>query len=53
MEEKKVEITAKWQEVKIQMKVFTINDLKATNRKARYPIVSEEIKTLLVNLLNL
>ena len=28
-------------------------DLKATNRKACYPIVSEEIKTLLVNLLNL
>ena len=35
------------------MRVFTVNDLKATNRKARYPIVSEEIKTLLVNLLNL
>ena len=35
------------------MRVFTVNDLKATNRKARYLIVSEEIKTLLVNLLNL
>ena len=53
MEEKKAKITAKWGEVKIQMRVFTINDLKATNRKAHYPIVSEEIKTLLVNLLNL
>ena len=53
MEEKKAEITAKWREVKIQMRVFTVNDLKATNRKARYPIVSEKIETLLVNLLNL
>ena len=53
MEEKKTEIAAKWREVKIQMRVFTVNHLKPTNRKARYPIVSEEIKTLLVNLLNL
>ena len=53
MEEKKAEVAAKWREAKIQMRVFTINDLKARNRKARYPIVSKEIKTLLVNLLNL
>ena len=53
MEEKKAEITAKWREVTIQMRVFTINQLKATNRKARYPIVSEKIETLLANLLNL
>ncbi len=32
--------------------MFTVNHLKATNCKAHYPIVSEEIKTLLVNLLN-
>merc|ERR1711867_142312 len=53
MEEKKAEITAKWREVTLQMRVFTINKLKATNRKARYPIVSEKIETLLANLLNL
>merc|ERR1712082_179203 len=53
MEVKKTEIAAKWREVKIQMRVFTVNHLKPTNRKARYPIVYEEIKTLLVNLLNL
>ena len=35
------------------MRVFTVNHLKATNRKARYPIVSKQIETLLVNLLNL
>ena len=35
------------------MRVFTVNDLKATNCKARYPTVSEKIETLLVNLLNL
>ena len=51
MEAKKTEIAAKWREVKIQMRVFTVNHLKPTNRKAHYLIVSEEIKTLLVNLL--
>ena len=35
------------------MRVFTVNHLKATNRKAPYPIVSEKIETLLANLLNL
>ena len=45
------DINILWREVKAQMRVFTIKDLKATNRKARYPIVSEEIRTLLVILL--
>ena len=53
MEEKKAEVTAKWREVKNTMRVFTANHLKATNRKARYPIVSKQIETLLANLLNL
>ena len=53
MEEKKAEVTAKWREVKNTMRVFTVNDLKATNRKAHYPTVSEKIETLLVNLLDL
>ena len=53
MEEKKAEVTAKWREVKNTMRVFTVNHLKATNGKACYPIVSEKIETLLVNLLNL
>ena len=53
MEEKKAEITAKWREVNVQMRVFTVNQLKATNRKAHYQIVSEKIETLLANLLNL
>ena len=34
------------------MRVFTVNDLKPTNRKARYPAVSQKIETLLVNLLD-
>ena len=51
MEEKKAEITAKWREVKIQMRVFTVNDLKARNYKVRYPIVSEKVETFLANLL--
>ena len=33
------------------MRVFTVKDLKAYNRKVRYPVVSEEVRTLLVNLL--
>ena len=51
MEKKKAEVAAKWREVKTQMEVFTVNDLKATNRKTRYPTVSEKIETLLANLL--
>ena len=35
------------------MKVFTIKDLTVRNRKACYPIISEEIETLLFNLLYL
>ena len=35
------------------MRLFTVKDLKAYNRKVRYPIVSEEIKTLLGKLLYL
>ena len=53
MEEKKAEVTAKWREVTAQMRVFPIDKLKATNRKARYPIVSEKVETFLVNLLDL
>ena len=33
--------------------MFTVNHLKATNRKARYPTISEKIETLLESLLNL
>ena len=51
MEKKKAEVAAKWREVKTQMEVFTVNDLKVTNRKIRYPTVSEKIETLLANLL--
>ena len=46
-EEKKSEIAAKWREVTAQMRVFPINKLKSTNRKARYPIVSETIELFL------
>ena len=53
MEEKKAEVTAKWREVKNTMRVFTVNHLNTTNHKARYPVVSKQIETLLVNLLNL
>ena len=35
------------------MKVFTINNLTARNRKARYSTVSEKIETILVNLVYL
>ena len=51
MDEKKAEVAAKWREVKTQMEVFTVNDLKAYNRKVRYPTVSEKIETLFANLL--
>ena len=51
VEAKKVEITAKWQVVKAQMEVFTVNDLKAHNRKVSYPAVSDRVETLLANLL--
>ena len=50
MEEKKAEITAKWQEANAQMRVFSINKLKIFNYKTRYPVVSEKIETSLVNL---
>ena len=53
MEEKKAEVAAQWQKAKVQMRVFTSNDLTAHNRKVRYPIVSKQIETLLVNLLYL
>merc|ERR1711895_359275 len=33
------------------MRVFPINKLKTFNRKARYPVVSDKIETLLANLL--
>ena len=33
------------------MRVFTVNQLKATNRKAPYPTVSERIETLLASLI--
>ena len=52
MEEKKAEVVARWREVKNTMRVFTVNDLKPTNRKACYPAVSQKIETLLVNLLD-
>ena len=51
MEEKKAEVTAKWREVSAQMRVFTVNQLKAINRKTRYPTVSERIETLLASLI--
>ena len=47
MEEKKAEVTAKWRKAEAQMRVFTINDLTAYNRKLRYPIVSENLKLFL------
>ena len=48
MEEKKAEITAKWREVSVQMRVFSFNKI---NYKTRYPGVSEKIETLLASLL--
>ena len=51
MDEKKGEAAVKWREIKTQMQVFTIDNLTIRNRKARYPIISEKIKTLLANLL--
>ena len=51
MEEKKAEITAKWREVIAQMRVFPINKLQTFNYKARYPVVSDKIETLLANLI--
>ena len=33
------------------MRVFTVKDLNVYNRKVRYPTVSKEVRTLLVNLL--
>ena len=51
MEEKKAEVTAKWRKAEAQMRVFTINDLTAYNRKLRYPIVSEKLETFLADLL--
>ena len=33
------------------MRMFNINKLKVTNCKARYPIISEKIETLLANML--
>ena len=50
VEAKKVEITSKWQIVKAQMEVFTVNDLKAHNRKVSYPTVSDRVETLLAKL---
>ena len=50
MDEQKAQINIQWQKAKTQMKVFTINDLTARNRKARYSTVSEKIETILVNL---
>ena len=47
------EIKILWQEAKVQMRLFTVKDLKAYNRKVRYPIISEEIRTLLGKLLYL
>ena len=51
MDERKAEINIQWRKAKAQMRVFTVKDLKAHNRKVHYPIVSEEVRTLLVNLL--
>ena len=53
MEAKRQEVKAKWREVSVQMRVFTVNHLKVINRKARYPIVSQKVETLLHNLLTL
>ena len=53
MEEKRAEIAAEWRKAKIQMKMFPVKRLKATNYKHRYLDVSEKIETLLENLLNL
>ena len=46
--EKKEEIIVKWREAYAQMRVFSINKL---NYKARYPLISNKIETLLANLL--
>ena len=51
MEEKKAKITAKCREANAQMRVFPINNLKTTNYKVRYPVISEKIETLLANLI--
>ena len=53
MEAKKQEIIAKWREVSIQMRIFTVNHLKTTNRNARYPTISGKVETLLFHLLTL
>ena len=53
MDEHKAEINIQWREAKVQMKVFTINDLTPKNCKVHYQSVSKEVKTLLVKLLYL
>ena len=53
MDKQKAEINILWREAKVQMKVFTINDLTLKNRKVHYQSVSKEVKTLLVKLLYL
>ena len=53
MDDQKFEINILWREAKVQMKVFTINDLTLKNRKVHYQSVSKEVKTLLVKLLYL
>ena len=53
MEEKRAEIAAEWRKAKIQMRMFPVNRLKATNRKDHYPDIFEKIETLLESLLNL
>ena len=53
MEEKRAEIAAEWQKAKIQMRMFPVKWLKATNYKHCYLDVFEKIETLLESLLNL
>ena len=53
MDERKTETNIQWRQAKIQMRVFTVNDLTAYNRKVCYPTFSEKLETLLVNLLYL
>ena len=48
-----VEITTQWRKVKTQMKVFTVNDLKITNRKVRFPTVSEKNRNSSCQFVNL
>ena len=51
VEEKKKEITVKWQEAYTQIRVFSTNRLTASNYKTCYPLISDKIETVLASLL--